>query len=335
MAGKSFDRVRKDGDQYVQNANLVSARTEDILINGYTAAATLSYRLSDVNAELASGDNKAFGGVSSLNIWVVNADTANATDTSTLTMKFYKDGGQVGSDVSVSLTSVAASTSSKFVVDASDVDLESVDDYSISGAFSYGAANANTKVILERVGGSTGSSGGVESGYAFVEGSTEVNMNGCIVNETGDEPLTDGEVSAPAMNAYRGMWDAVADRIINANRHINISPDHLQKQDGEGAIDVTNVAAATYREVFQFAGYDNATIGVICAGGVTVSLFGTNNPDADDTADTGWISISGSTIVDTTDGWVITGQEPWDRIMIKYVTSDASNSLVVDYKFGG
>ena len=125
------------------------------------------------------------------------------------------------------------------------------------------------------------------------------------------------------------------DLITNVLRMINVSPDHLVKNPGEGVIDVTNVAASTYREVFDFDGYDNATIDVICAGGVTVSLFVTDNPDADDSADTGWVSASATTITDTTSGWVLSGQEPWDRIMIKYVTSDSSNSLVVDYKFGG
>ena len=153
-----------------------------------------------------------------------------------------------------------------------------------------------------------------------------------------DVTFTDKESNFAATDVveiYTAGPEKGLDKRVGAYRAQIINSDHLQKLELFGFIDVTNVAAATYREIINFKGRDNATINVICSGGVTVDIFGTNNQAADDTADTGWVSLSATSIIDTTDGWVITGQEPWDRIMIKYVTSDASNALEVDCVIGG
>lgn len=183
-----------------------------------------------------------------------------------------------------------------------------------------------------------GGSGGLSeqtSGSTFVPGTNVVGVSGGVVNETGDEPYSSGEVQPIKLNNRGEQVMSDFDPISEAGRKTEINPDHLVKKPSLLFIDETNVAAATYRVVLDFNGYDNATVNVICAGGVTVDIFGSNNALADDTADTGWVSLSATSIVDNTDGWVINGQEPWAKLMIKYVTSDASNSIAADANFGG
>ena len=80
---------------------------------------------------------------------------------------------------------------------------------------------------------------------------------------------------------------------------------------------------------------DNATIAVICSGGISVDLYGTNNDDADATALTGWVPLSTTTtITDTTGGWAIEASQPWDRLLIEYTASDATNAINVSYTVG-
>jgi hypothetical protein len=168
---------------------------------------------------------------------------------------------------------------------------------------------------------------------AFTVAVSKLIAMGFLVNPT--DVLTAGEIGAPAMDEYRGLWNAVADRIAKVNKVRETFPDNWVKKPYESLVSETNIAAATYRVEIDMDGYDNATIDVICSGGVSVDIFGTDNPDADDTADTGWVSLSGTTITDTTDGWALTGQEAWRKLMIKYVTSDTSNAIDIDVNLGG
>ena len=259
MAGRTFEAVKKHGDQFVQNTNLVSSRTEDILVDGYTAATSLSYRLKDINAELASGENKAFGGVSSLNIWVLNQDTANATDTSTLTFKFYKEGSQVGSDVTVNLTSVAAATSAKFAVVASDVDFESIDDYSVSGAFSYGATNQDTKIVLERVGGSSGGGGVTDGGTAISEGQLIFAVADPSTN------VTAGETGYLGMTEDRKLWLAGYD---DTNDYIKTKED--DSLDSKYQYSKLELSATTGVLTLDMDGYGEAYFQMDLTGSATI-----------------------------------------------------------------
>jgi len=188
--------------------------------------------------------------------------------------------------------------------------------------------------VAPNMGGGGGATGVAEGGE-FSPTTDLVTLIGAIVDENGDEPLTAGVLAALAMDAYRGLWLATADRIAKVNKVRETFPDNWVKKPYESLVSETNIAAATYRVEIDMDGYDNATIDVICSGGVSVDIFGTDNPDADDTADTGWVSLSGTTITDTTDGWVLTGQEAWRKLMIKYVTSDTSNAIDVDVNLGG
>jgi hypothetical protein len=175
----------------------------------------------------------------------------------------------------------------------------------------------------------------ITDGDAATGGTSKATLIAAIVNTLLNEPLDDGEAGALAMDEFRGLFTAFTDRITRVARYINSYPDHLVRTDRQAFIDVSNVAAGTYREIINSYGRDCGTVTLIAAGGCTVSLWGTDNADADASSDTGWVQLDPTTFTDTTGGWSITGQEPFHRLMIKYVMSDSSNSLVVDVLLGG
>jgi len=92
-------------------------------------------------------------------------------------------------------------------------------------------------------------------------------------------------------------------------------------------IDETNVAASTYRSRLKTADHSAQTIHVDCAGGVTVTLWKSNLTDPSTSADTDWVQdTSFPATVDTKTAYAI-NNERWTWLMIKYVTSDTSNTM--------
>jgi hypothetical protein len=341
MSGSSIHNLRKDGDPFVQKTGSINIVEEDLILSkeDIASGATIA-----VDGKTRTGILKGRGkidGAAAMRA-VVSMNGANYTAGDTLTLKLYRiiDGAtdtQIGADLSIVLPSCNSGYSQFVEVDDPNGYLTSAEYYQLSGTIT-GTASGIMTLQLEKVGGTTsgGSAGGVTSGDTFTEGTTGVSPAGFVVNSTGDEPLTDGKTSAPAMDEYRGPWAAPDDRIAKTRKVRETFPDNWVKKPYESLVSETNITAAgTYRVEIDMDGYDNATIDVICSGGVSVDIFGTDNPDADDTADTGWVSLSATTITDTTDGWVLTGQEAWRKLMIKYVTSDTSNAIDVDVNLGG
>lgn len=103
----------------------------------------------------------------------------------------------------------------------------------------------------------------------------------------------------------------------------------------EGAthlIEETDKTAGTYRVEIESEGYKNMSLHLKGSGGVTFTLFATNDETADTTADTGWVDVTNSIIGGTNlvddEGiyFVDTPQLPL-KWMVKYVTSDATNAV--------
>lgn len=121
-------------------------------------------------------------------------------------------------------------------------------------------------------------------------------------------------------------YDAGASKVLELN------PEWAHYTNSFQLINDTDVAAATYRKVFNRESYRGASLHLRCSGGVIMTVWGSNDPDADNTADTGWVDLSNSIIgaANLTDGeglYFIDTDQMTDKMMIKYVTSDATNAI--------
>jgi len=99
-------------------------------------------------------------------------------------------------------------------------------------------------------------------------------------------------------------------------------------------ISETNKAAGIYRVEFYSSNFNYRSIHVKCSGGVTVTIWTTNNADADTSSDTGWVDksadiIDAASLVDDEDIFFIDSPTRPLKWMIKYVTSDATNAIDV------
>lgn len=102
----------------------------------------------------------------------------------------------------------------------------------------------------------------------------------------------------------------------------------------EIVIDVTNVDADTYRYSFSMNIFRNLSMHVQAAGGVTVTIWATNDATASTTSDAKWVDITelitGQTsLVDISGIYFIDTRILPFKFMIKYVTSDNTNFLKV------
>ena len=94
--------------------------------------------------------------------------------------------------------------------------------------------------------------------------------------------------------------DKAYDEATDSNQVFVINPEYEHYTSPEHLIDVTNGAAATTRYVIPFESYKNGSLHWDLVGSatdtVTMTVWGTNKADADDSADTDWVDIS-STIL--------------------------------------
>jgi len=101
----------------------------------------------------------------------------------------------------------------------------------------------------------------------------------------------------------------------------------------ETVLDLTDTAVATIRTIIDWTDVRSGSIHLNCTGGVTFTLWASNNSAADNSADTNWIDVStlilgAASIVDNA---VFKPINPDilmpDRFMLKYVTSDTTNTV--------
>jgi len=100
----------------------------------------------------------------------------------------------------------------------------------------------------------------------------------------------------------------------------------------EHIIDEANVSAATYRKEFTADGYRNFSFHLNVSGGITTTIWATNDDTTDETADTGWIDVSSSilgsaSLVDSSGIYFVDTDMMPLKWMIKYVASDATNAV--------
>lgn len=129
--------------------------------------------------------------------------------------------------------------------------------------------------------------------------------------------------------------NVVTDYTHGADKTLEINPDYAQWISVVHAVDETNLDAGAYRKIIEgLEDYRKVNLQLKGSGGVTFTVYATNDSTADDTADTGWIPITSSyyttPITDTqTSADVDFAAE---RLMVKYETTDATNAVDVWYR---
>lgn len=139
--------------------------------------------------------------------------------------------------------------------------------------------------------------------------------------------MADDDVLAIDFN----IGEPTVDYNLSLQKTSNQTPDVAQNLI-EHPIEAVNDAAATYRTVVEWAaaGYKTGSIHINVSGGVTLTLWGSNDDTADNSSDTGWVDISteilgAANVIDAIALKNITSLR-YGRLMIKYVTSDATNA---------
>lgn len=102
----------------------------------------------------------------------------------------------------------------------------------------------------------------------------------------------------------------------------------------ETLVNVTNVAANTYRYAYSMSYFRNLSLHIQVSGGVTVTYWATNDERANTSSDNYWVDITelifGTTdLVDDNGLYFIDTRILPLKFMIKYVTSDNTNSIVI------
>ena len=144
--------------------------------------------------------------------------------------------------------------------------------------------------------------------------------------ETGDIELGAVEIKDSTTNNRVAVDGSGALKVTVLN------PDYNHFTGVEHIIDEAKVDADTYRVIIHFDSYKNASLHLKGSGGVTFTIWGSNDSTADSSADTGWVDLStkimgSSSLVDSEDLYFIDSSFVVDRLMIKYVTSDSSNAV--------
>ena len=102
----------------------------------------------------------------------------------------------------------------------------------------------------------------------------------------------------------------------------------------ETLVNTVNVAAGTYRYAYTMGVFRNLSLHIQALGGVTVTFWATNDPSASTVSDDHWVDITelvfgALNLVDESGIYFIdTSILPY-KFMIKYVTTDNTNSLKV------
>jgi len=120
------------------------------------------------------------------------------------------------------------------------------------------------------------------------------------------------------------------DKVPQAIRSWNTQPNWAHKTTLP-LIDESNEAAGTYRKMFSWQTYKNGSFQWSLSGGVTMTVWGSNNPAADDSSDTGWEDITtfltgNPTEVDNSGMVFLDSNIACDKLMVKRVTSDNTNA---------
>ena len=198
---------------------------------------------------------------------------------------------------------------------------------------------SSTTDTFYQVGGSTtvstpaaadGSCGSV-SITGVADTATHYKVSGTVTVDTGCyASIQVGKMNTAVDEAVAEAIEGSYSSSSNALRVEEIDPLNLHYVN-EHVVDESNEAAATYRTIIPFETYKSGSIQWNISGGVTMTIWATNDDTADATADTGWEDITtevtgNASEADNTGIAFLDTNISVSRLMIKRVTSDSSNA---------
>ncbi len=148
-------------------------------------------------------------------------------------------------------------------------------------------------------------------------------------------PFASGDVYQVGINGQKKAYDSSTQ---TTKVSIN-NPSYAHTTDVEHIIDSTNDDTTTVRTIIYADTYPQMSLHLKGSGGVTFTIWASNDDTADDTSDNGWVDISSTvmgvaSLVDSEGIYFIDTKMIPERYMIKYVTTDATNASDVWLKKG-
>lgn len=175
------------------------------------------------------------------------------------------------------------------------------------------------------------SSAGVVTWYFQGVNGVVLTISSNVITITGvTDPFATGDIYEIGVRAQ----DKAYDPSTQSDKITVLNPEHAHYTAVEHPVDEVNLAIASYYQVIDMEGFRSAAIQLLGSGGVTFTAYMTLSEDApdDDETDTQWEDVTldlfgAATIVDTgAIGFIETLRMP-KKILIKYVTSDATNAV--------
>ncbi len=126
-----------------------------------------------------------------------------------------------------------------------------------------------------------------ETGLDFTDGTDTVTVNGGVVNETGSEPFTDGQVHPLIINEYGEIIIAGTDRVVNGVRVVEINPLDTKRNPNKYTGTASSTALYIDMELFGEGSFDID----ISAGTIDVEV--SNNNDTAVGSISTWHAVTG------------------------------------------
>ena len=219
------------------------------------------------------------------------------------------------------------------VIESKDSDYSAADDLTFEFLHSGVTVETHTVAIPAITANSVGT---ISVPITKPEQCNAMKVSGTISATSGDikvytrKTMSSGAGDGESIIAIKDLIELVVTQASNSVRVEEIDPVDLHYIN-DHVVDEANEAAGTYRTEVSMAGYRNGSIQWELSGGVTMTLFVSNDPDADTSSDAGWedvtSSITGSASqVDNSGFSLIPDVFRALKIMVKRVTSDSTNA---------
>lgn len=168
---------------------------------------------------------------------------------------------------------------------------------------------------------------------------TTVAVSGNVITLTDEGDFAAGDTVEVVLFGQ----DKAYDQSLDANIVYNLNPEYSHYTSPENLISLSAQGAATSRYVIPMEGYKDISIhwkiaNTDAGDTITLSLWATNNENADDTADTDWVDVSslltGTLTVNngTVEAWNQLNDIIPLKLMVKVVTTSgaAANTNAID-----
>lgn len=124
------------------------------------------------------------------------------------------------------------------------------------------------------------------------------------------------------------------DTDLDADKNLVQNPVYAHYTDPENVVSVVNAVTGTYRVEWEMASYKYMSIQIALTGGVTGTIWATNDSNADTDSDLDWVDTSAdilgqSSVVDDKGIYFVDTPTMPLKFMFKYICGDATNAVDV------